>query len=128
MIQTGMSRATFFNLRKQLKADGQLMAPDKATFSNLRVQGQPPVRPNIDEEVAKAQREDADRSNAEGPRDGGDGDQLADESVREAKPPDDDVRGWIGRQLAAALRRGDAERVLKLRNMLNRMNDDRSES
>jgi hypothetical protein len=55
---TGACRATYFNLKKELKQADQLHAFERVETPKRHLHSQPPVEPNIEEEVARAKDED----------------------------------------------------------------------
>jgi hypothetical protein len=58
---TGACRATYFNLKRELKDSNQLDAFEKVEVPNRQLHGQPPTEPNVEAEVARAKEEDEAR-------------------------------------------------------------------
>jgi hypothetical protein len=75
---TGACRATYFNLKRELKKTDQLHAFERTETPKRQLHRQPPEEPNLEDEVAKARQED-ERNNGQegsgsraGPQDHGD--------------------------------------------------------
>lgn len=62
---SGACRATYFNLKRELKERNQLHAFKKTEVPKLQLRCPPPAEPNVDEEVARA-KEEAERAEEEG--------------------------------------------------------------
>jgi hypothetical protein len=68
---TQRSRATYFNIKRELLESNQLQAFEKLEPPRRQLQGTPPLEPDLEEEVARAKEEDEppDDHQAEGPKD-----------------------------------------------------------
>lgn len=56
---TQNSRATYFNIKRELRESNQLQAFEKLEIPRRQLQGTPPLEPDLEEEVARAKEEDA---------------------------------------------------------------------
>lgn len=68
---TGACRATYFNLKKELKQADQLHALERVESPKRQLHSQPPVELNIEDEVARAKEEDQRSSSGQTDEDQG---------------------------------------------------------
>ena len=144
---TGACRATYFNLKRELRDNHQLPPPTSLELPKRTVQGTPPPEVDIDEEVAKARQEDEHRN--QHPLIGKDGDEwkstetpasstssshepeVSRPEVRGSGagnahtglPPDDDLLSWLQRKLREAIRREEYERAAYLSNRIKKLQE-----
>ncbi|MEI8194727.1 MAG: hypothetical protein WCI73_02340 [Phycisphaerae bacterium] len=134
--QTGACHATYFNLRRALKAKGQFTPPQERDAPRYILTGEPPDRPDVHLEVDKAKQEDDGRADGTptflpGTKEDGSlpAPQDLDDPERPKKPhphfhngekipPDADPSGWLRRRLGEAMARGDYALAEKLCKML----------
>ncbi|MCA9068444.1 MAG: UvrB/UvrC motif-containing protein [Planctomycetaceae bacterium] len=149
--QTGLSRATYFNIKRELKENGQLKPPTKIDVPQRTSRGTPPVEPDIEDLERDAQSESHGESDnhlkpwthglppwSEYSDDPGDcidfSDYQADWWKRPQPPePDDDQdevipdnhSDWLHREMEKAIEREDYERAAELRDEIRRHREPR---
>jgi hypothetical protein len=75
---TGKSRATYFNVKRELKRTNQLGPLETFDVPKRKLKGTPPVDVDIESEVAKAQKEDREPASGQGRPAEGKGSSAAD--------------------------------------------------
>lgn len=148
--QTALSRATYFNIKRELKDNGQLKPPTKIDVPQRTLRGTPPIEPDIEDLQFGAQSEGrADSDGHRKPRthdlppwseysdDPGDYSDFADYQAdwwKRPQPPEPDDNpeevllynpsDWLHREMEKAIEREDYERAAELRDEIRQQQED----
>jgi hypothetical protein len=140
---TGASRATYYNIKRQLRLTDQLAPRSKVDIPKRRVRGKPPEELSVEAEVQRAREEDARHRRLSDGAEADDDEQQtwsltepapthqpaggykgSSRQPSQSGPPDDDLLAWLRERLAEAARREDYERAAQLQDRINRLRGD----
>ena len=128
IARTSLSRATYFNLKRELKKDDQLTPLDRIDVPDRQLRGTPPDLEDESEDLAPEWETDNDQDGAiDAHSDPADWWRLPKptdaESSEEGTRGDEDNRDWLHRELGKAIEREDYERAAELRDAIRRMEE-----